>query len=132
MKVFPLSSVSTTNLTCSSPNDSLLIDSDALLFTVLSATQHEQMVNDEGDTILASDILEARESYWYQVNTWQNQFRVRERRDVSLVLGQERGVSRSIRSTRPAVNKRESRSATRLCGERSLGAERLLLLPDRG
>ena len=54
----------------------LLIDSDALLFTVLSATQHEQMVNDEGDTILASDICEARESYWGQVREWQNQFRV--------------------------------------------------------
>ena len=53
----------------------LLIDSDALLFTVLSATQHEQMVNDEGDTILASDICEARESTGARCG-WQNQFRV--------------------------------------------------------
>ena len=56
----------------------LLIDSDALLFTSLAATQHEQVINEMGDTVLASDILEARENYWYQVNTWQEKFHVRE------------------------------------------------------
>ena len=56
----------------------LLIDSDALLYTSLAATQYEQMINELGDTVLASNIQEARENYWYQVNEWQSKFHVQE------------------------------------------------------
>ena len=97
-----------TNLTALYPM-SPSIDSDALLFTALSATQHEQMVNDEGDTILASDALRA-------VSLgpgagMAEQFRITKDETFHLFSTSPCGDGRSIRTTRRAQGC-ESRSAT--------------------